>query len=300
MVRKFQLAHFLIVNNKSFNFYKDLVHFTKEFYNVDVGSGYLQNVSAKEMVLYLSKSIVEENIAIPLNERKRLYFSMLFDGSSNAKTMDEKEVYVIKTCENGKPRYDVLSLEQPEDANAARLKFSLEDANEKAKFSFNRCERETGLGSDGTNTNKRLYELEKEDVGDHLCLILCLNHKLELAVHKAFQQSSLNEDAEKQLVLTYYSSKKANLKWHLFKRHTITVGESYRRYKRPSGTRWVAHQSDALDSFLSNLACLLGYLHNQISDPYNATMTKEGPRLGGVLSDCSDFSDFSKLSKLMS
>ena len=240
------------------------------------------------MVLYLSKSIVEENIAIPLNERKRLYFSMLFDGSSNAKTMDEKEVYVIKTCEDGKPRYDVLSLEQPEDANAARLKFSLEDANEKAKFSFNRCERETGLGSDGTNTNKRLYELEKEDVGDHLCLILCLNHKLELAVHKAFQQSSLNEDAEKQLVLTYYSSKKANLKWHLFKRHTITVGESYRRYKRPSGTHWVAHQSDALDSFLSNLACLLGYLHNQISDPYNTMMTKEGPRLEGVLSDCND------------
>ena len=59
---------------------------------------------------------------------------------------------------------------------------------------------------------------------------------------------------------------RANLKWRLFKRHAITVGESYRRYKRPSGTRWVAHPSDALDSFLSNLACLLGYLHNQISD----------------------------------
>ena len=202
--------------------------------------------------------------------------------------MYEKEVYVIKTCKDGKPHYDVLSLEQPEDANAAGLKLSLENAIKKAKFSFNCCEHEIGLGSDGTNTNKRLYELEKEDVGDHLCLILCLNHKLELAVHNAFQQSSLNEDAEKQLVLTYYSSKKANLKWHLFKRHAITVGESYCHYKRPSGTRWVAHQSDALDSFLSNLACLLGYLHNQISDPYNAMMTKEGPRLEGVLSDCSD------------
>ena len=72
LVRKFQLAHFLIVNNKSFNFHKDLVHFTKEFYNRDIGSGYFQNVSVKEMVLHLSKSIMEENITIPLNEGKRL------------------------------------------------------------------------------------------------------------------------------------------------------------------------------------------------------------------------------------
>ena len=29
-----------------------------------------------------------------------------------------------------------------------------------------------GLGSDGTNANKRLYELEKEEIGDfHLVLI---------------------------------------------------------------------------------------------------------------------------------
>ena len=98
----------------------------------------------------------------------------------------------------------MLSLEQPEDANAPGLKPSLENVIEKAKFSFNRCERGIGLGSDGTNTNKRLYELEKQDVGDHLRLILCLNHKLGLAIHKALQQSSLNEDAEKQLVSTYY------------------------------------------------------------------------------------------------
>ena len=63
---------------------------------------------------------------------------------------------------------------------------------------------------------------------------------------------------------------------------------SNRRLKRPSGTRWVANQSDAVDAFLVNLILLLGYLNNQIADPYNATMKKEVPRLQGVLSFCSN------------
>ena len=60
------------------------------------------------------------------------------------------------------------------------------------------------------------------------------------------------------------------------------------RYKPPFGTRWVAHQSDALEAFLHNLDLLFGYLNNQIADPYNMTMKKEIPRLEGVLALCSD------------
>ena len=63
---------------------------------------------------------------------------------------------------------------------------------------------------------------------------------------------------------------------------------SNRRFKRPSGTRWVAHQSDAIDTFLVDLSLLLGYLNNEIADPYNATMKKEVPRLQGVPSSCSN------------
>ena len=66
------------------------------------------------------------------------------------------------------------------------------------------------------------------------------------------------------------------------------IKTSNRRFKRPSGTRWVAHQSDAIDAFLVNLNLLLGYLNNEIADPYNATMKKEVPRLQGVPSSCSN------------
>ena len=63
---------------------------------------------------------------------------------------------------------------------------------------------------------------------------------------------------------------------------------TYRRFKRPNGVRWVAHQSVALGAFIVNLHLLLAYLNNQIAYPYNATMKKEVPRRQGILSTCSN------------
>ena len=83
------------------------------------------------------------------------------------------------------------------------LKSSLDNAVRKGKFTFNHKSREIGLGSDGTNTNKALYQLEEETVGEHLVSILCISQKLELAVHDAFKRSKLNSDAEEQLQTVY-------------------------------------------------------------------------------------------------
>ena len=76
------------------------------------------------------------------------------------------------------------------------------------------------------------------------------------------------------------------MKWRLFKRHAIIVGKPHRHFKRPGDTHWVAHQIQALNTYLYNLSTFLGFLNNQISDPHNTTMLKEGPHLEGVLSDC--------------
>ena len=133
-----------------------------------------------------------------------------------------------------------------------------------------------------------MYKLEKEQIDDWLIQVLCLSHKLELVIHDTFNLSKLNRDAEEQLELVYYLFKRANLKWRLFKREALMMKTSNRRFKRSSGTTWVAHQSDEIDAFLVNLSLLLGYLNNQIADPYNVTRKKEVPRLQGVLSSCSN------------
>ena len=66
------------------------------------------------------------------------------------------------------------------------------------------------------------------------------------------------------------------------------IKTSNRRFKRPSGTRWVFHQSDAFDAFLVNLNLLLGYISNHTADAYNTTMKEEVPRLQVILSSSSN------------
>ena len=99
-----------------------MVKFEKEVDKVDVGTEYLTTNAAQEIVMFLSMLIVAKSITDLLNSEPRIYFNLLFDGSSSAKTMDEKELYVIKVVrDNGKARFDVLALKQPDDANANSL-----------------------------------------------------------------------------------------------------------------------------------------------------------------------------------
>ena len=62
LIKKFQLVDFLTVNNKSLNFFQGLVCLEKEVFKVDVGTGYLNKTVAQEFLLFLSKSMITENI----------------------------------------------------------------------------------------------------------------------------------------------------------------------------------------------------------------------------------------------
>ena len=101
LLKKSQLALFIVQNNLAFMKYEQFTHFEKEFHKVDLGVGFLINdKSCHEIIIFLSNSTIRENVVKPLNEKKknRNYFSLLCDGSSSATTNDEKELYLIKTC----------------------------------------------------------------------------------------------------------------------------------------------------------------------------------------------------------
>ena len=160
LIKKFQLAHFTVTNNYSFNTYEKTAKFEKEVHDVKLGNGFLTNVSGKEIVMYLSKAELLAEITEPLNNKTCLYYSLLTDGSSSAKTMDEKELVLIKTCLNGSPKITVLALEEPESGDADGLKKALDHAYGKGNFSFERKHREVGLCTDGTSTNKKVHRME--------------------------------------------------------------------------------------------------------------------------------------------
>ena len=146
------------------------------------------------------------------------------DGSSSAKTLDEKELFLIKTTSEGIPKFSIMSLEGPENANAEGLKVSMEHSFEKLELSVTRAEHEIGLGSDGASVNMALYNLFKAEFGDHYLQVWCPSHRLELAIADAFKDSHLNSVCEKLSQEVYHLFKQATLRWRLFKRQVMING----------------------------------------------------------------------------
>ena len=122
LLMKFQFAHFTAIYDKRFKLYSDTANFEKNVHNVDLGNSYLTDTSCSEMLHFLSKSIVKNNITKPLNDGTIHYYSVHNDGSSSAKTMDEKELFIIKTARKGEVKLSIMSLEEPEEVSAEGLK----------------------------------------------------------------------------------------------------------------------------------------------------------------------------------
>ena len=203
LTRKFQIAHHVAVSAKSFASYETTVKFDKNVLGVDLGSAYTNRKAGAEMIEYLSKSSRIQQITDPLNSGAVSYYSVLNDGSSSAKTMDEKELFVMRTAHEGTPKFSIMSLEQIQEANSAGLKKALDDSFKKLELNINRCEKEIGMCTDGAPVNVAMHKLVKQDIGDHHMLILCPNHKIELAIHDAFSVSSFNTASEKNLCDIY-------------------------------------------------------------------------------------------------
>ena len=142
LVMKFQLAHFVAVNGKPFKLYENFAKFEKDVHNVNSGISFLNDTDCKEMLQYLTKSIVLNSITTTLNEGIIRYYSVHNDGSSSTKTMDEKELYIIKTAHKGQAKFRVMSLEEPDEANAEGLKAALENSIMKLGLTIDRKERE--------------------------------------------------------------------------------------------------------------------------------------------------------------
>ena len=176
--RKFQLAHYIAATAKSFQSYAQFANFESKYHGVDMGSGYLTRQSCNEITKFISLDKRISNITEPLNTGVYNYYSILCDGSSSTKIVDEKELYVIKTCLSGKPNFQVLALEEPDEGNAEGTSNALDNAMSKMEFTFERENKEIGLCSDAASVNFKLWKLLKEDLREQYFLSKCILHRI--------------------------------------------------------------------------------------------------------------------------
>lgn len=80
------------------------------------------------MLTFLSKSIIWNNITKQSHNGTIQYYSVHYDGSTSTKTIDEKKLFIIKTMHKGELKFNVMSLEEPNEAKAERVKPTLENS----------------------------------------------------------------------------------------------------------------------------------------------------------------------------
>ncbi|XP_041364478.1 uncharacterized protein LOC121379880 [Gigantopelta aegis] len=283
LVKTFQLLHYLVTQGKSFEDFKHFAKFEVDVHKVDLGSEYLTKRAARNMCRFLTQKIKQDEITNPLNSAKSHYFSLMSDRCTCTESMEIKEVFVIKTCNAGKPSFQVMSIEDVDNTNVHCLKKALEQSVGKQNFLFERRFHQIGNGSDGVGVSDELFSLEQEDVGDHLVKGWCANHKVEVGVHDSFKHGELNKASENLVDNIFHLFNRSHLKWRLFKFQAKDMDVKPLKYKRASGTLWVANQVDSLNSYLSNLPILLAFLHQQIQSPYNSRIKDAKPVLEGHL-----------------
>ena len=148
-------------------------------------------------------------------------------GVVSTKTIDEKELFLIKAASSGTLKFWIISLEEVENADAEGLKVALKKSVSKLNLTKERRLQEIGMCTDGAPVNVKMHEMVKEELGDHHQLILFP----ALAWHDAFKTVELNTVCESNSVNLYYYFKHANLEWRLFKRKAIFMRQKLFRYK---------------------------------------------------------------------
>ena len=161
------------------------------------------------------------------------------------------------------------------------LKKSMVNAVSKMKFNFKWSEKEIGMCSDIAMVNRLVYNLLRDEFGEHYLCILCPSQKFERLINDAFGSSVLSNNTEKDYIEIYFL-KKSPLQWRLFKQQSLYMGLDKKHCKRLSGTRWVEHRIAALESHLHNLPVLIGFCDQQIKQLHNQTMKKLVPVLEGI------------------
>ena len=97
-----------------------------------------------------------------------------------------------------------MSLEEPEECNTERIKESMDNAVSKMKFNFKWSEKEIGMCSDIAMVNRLVYNLLRDEFGEHYLCILCPSQKFARLINDAFGSSVLSNNTEKDYTDIYY------------------------------------------------------------------------------------------------
>ena len=179
---------------------------------------------------------------------------MLCDGSTD-KSVTEQEAIFILFLSDGFPALRYLSIESVDNVTATGVLSSLTTAFERfGVLSFEKSL--LGLNCDGASVNLgqfgSLGALIKEKA-PWLELVHCFNHRIELALKDAFENSAFAK-IETMLMKLYYLYQKSPKRYRELKEITKPT--------KAHGTRWIDHKYRAMERVLDKDGPYIAHLQS--------------------------------------
>lgn len=224
--------------------------------------------------------VIADDIREPLIESVRSAdaISLMFDGATDA-SITEVEIVYVRYVENGLPVTTYLSLQSVAHAHAQGVFDAIEKAFDDNGI-HNWRDKVVGVGCDGASVNigkNNSVATRILDDHDHILIIHCMAHRLELGVLGAIKNSRLLDEVKdvlKKIYKHYHYSPKAL-------REVRGIAEAMDgRLLKPSkveGTRWTPHMERALKILTTSYPAIQAHFeHVSQAGPGQATAEVKG------------------------
>ena len=204
---KFNSVYYLLKQERPFSDYPHLLKLQTKNRVKPIGSSYLHEQAAATFVEVtgdVHHRSLKEKLA------KARYYYVLNDGSSDT-SVSEKELVYVLFLDDGKPKIEILSIEDVKNADAAGIQECITESFQRigiTKFS----EKMVGLNVDVASVNMGKFtglgtRLKVE--APWLQVIHCFNQRLELALRDAFSQSPVFSTVDTFITKLYYLYQKS-------------------------------------------------------------------------------------------
>lgn len=269
---KFNAAYYLAKKERLFSDYPDLLTLHTKNDVIQVGKAYITDRACALFTDYIG-AVTKESVAKDIVNAR--YYSVLSDGSTDSAVIEEELVYVLYLKE-GTPKVKYLSIERPENADADGIKQCITKAFERFGI-MDFSKKLLGLNLDGAAVNMGIHNglgRQIKSQSPWLEVIHCFNHRLELAITKAFRDTSFSA-IEEYLNQLYFIYQKSPKRLRELQRLSEAYGQSIAKPSKPYGSRWIDHKYRAMLIALENYGPFITHVESLSKTDSQATRRAE-------------------------
>lgn len=255
----FRTAFYVAKKASPFSDFPDLLKLQR-VHGVKIGESYCNDKQARTFISFIYEE-QRHNIAVEINETD--FFAVLADGSTDSSVVQEEIVYV-KYLHDYYPETVFVVNKPLEKADAESITAAVVSAMKDELEVPEWQDKLVGCALDGASVNLgRLSGVAvrlKSDNAEHLIIIHCFAHRLELAIKDVVKQNSYMATVDDFFEKIFKFYKNSALNWSGLKISGAALGVPVFKLVNVVGCRWLPHHERAVEVVLKMWVALVTHL----------------------------------------